>query len=225
MSLRRAKDADSASRNSVFGYIRGNESNLSITVPIMIKYLCLNYYLLTDQWSAHGMGLRLDGNGMTVVHHQHGSDTVYGSISVGAFDESFAVYRWTFQIMNVRQYISIGLVLIKCHMNRNFAAKSRQSGLVYSCSFNGNMVYTNREPETLQRPDCKLEKGDHVTMVFNVVDGTLRFDVNGVDHGIILDAVRLEEKRYFMAVSFSDWTRLNQGEELMKLVDFRVEHY
>ncbi len=125
--------------------------------------------------------------------------------------------------MHVRQYIAIGLDFTKCHMNRNFAAKSRRSGLVYSCVFNENAVYTSQEPTGLHRPNCRLKKGDKVKMVFNVVDETLRFDVNGVDHGIIMGSIRFEEKRYFMAVCFSDWTRLDQGKEVTRLVDFSVE--
>ena len=60
-------------------------------------------------------------------------------------------------------------------------------------------------------------------MILNVVEETLRFNVNGVNYGIILDRIQLKDKRYYMAVNVSDWTRMEQGQDLMKLIDFRIE--
>ena len=203
--------------------MRRNDQNLFSAIPTMIKYLCLNYYLITDRWRSCGYALQLNPKGNTVIGAHLGGSTVYGETSVGSFDESIAVYRWTFEIVNVRLYIAIGLDTTKWHINANFAAKCRQTGPVYSCVFDGNMVHTNREPSTVQREKCKLRKGDQITMILNVVDETLRFDVNGVNHGIILDRIQLKDKRYYMAVNVSDWTRMEQGQDLMKLIDFSIE--
>ena len=39
-------------RNSVFGFIRAHEKNESIQVASIIKYLCLEYYLLKEEWTS-----------------------------------------------------------------------------------------------------------------------------------------------------------------------------
>ena len=44
--LKRAKTADKRSKDVVFGYIKQYESN-SLSL-LLIKHLCLAYYLLTD---------------------------------------------------------------------------------------------------------------------------------------------------------------------------------
>ena len=39
-------------RDTVFGYIHQHEKNASITVAALIKYLCLEYYLLKEEWTS-----------------------------------------------------------------------------------------------------------------------------------------------------------------------------
>lgn len=117
MSLKRIKSANKRFKYPVFGYIRDHEENKSINIPMRIKYTCLNYYLLTENFANHGNKITLNETKNIMTGNFNDTErkinTVYGDISISNKDKSIQEYAWKFQIMNTDQnkhyFISFGI--------------------------------------------------------------------------------------------------------------------
>ena len=72
-------------KDGVFGYIRKHEKENSISVPGMIKYLLLNYYLLTDKFEEHNEGVVLQKQGLVAKVSEGlglGDHAMFGSLVI-----------------------------------------------------------------------------------------------------------------------------------------------
>ena len=92
MSLKRAKGANVAFTISVFGYLREHEKDESISVPAMIKYLILNYYLLKETIEEDPCAVQKDDRNVTVTN-SYALEFRYGGIEIDPQDESIAEYE------------------------------------------------------------------------------------------------------------------------------------
>lgn len=104
MSLRRAKHANYLFKDTAFGFVREHERAESINAPAIVKYLILNYYLLTDKFTNNGKGIDIE-DVETVAKCKRDSDTkslaglsVLGAIEVGYLDEGIQTYQWSLKI-------------------------------------------------------------------------------------------------------------------------------
>eukprot|EP01084_Bolivina_argentea_P255418 429582_1 len=92
--------ADKNSKYSVLGFTRRIESELSLTIPLPIKYLCLNYLLIYERFKIHGTNIELNQNTNTVKSLGEERDIVYGNVDINLDDDTITKYIWTFKILN-----------------------------------------------------------------------------------------------------------------------------
>lgn len=108
-ALKRLKSAHKNFKFSVFGYLREREADGSINIPMMIKYLCLNYYLVVEQFTKHGPHMVVnnlkntakmifESNNAPSIIHGESANTVYGDDVINLADESISEYKWIFKI-------------------------------------------------------------------------------------------------------------------------------
>ena len=103
MSLARAKRANNFFKDTVFGFVREHERAASVNAPAIIKYIVLNYYLLTDKFTKNGKCVDLQ-DGDTVAKpknemwKQHRDYVVLGSMETGHLNEGMEVSQWTLQM-------------------------------------------------------------------------------------------------------------------------------
>ena len=117
MSLRRLKSANKQFTYSVFGYLRRHEKNKSLNIPTMIKYLCLDYYLLSEKFTEHGEKMQLNKSQDTCEaldwRKPLGCNMVYGDIVIDNTDASITEYEWKFQIRytgkNQHYWFAVGI--------------------------------------------------------------------------------------------------------------------
>ena len=108
-SLKRVKSANKQfkrAKSIVFGYLHENEKELKIKIPEEIKYICLDLYLLTDNFTAHGDDIKLnEGKDTASLDMRYpgcdfGRDqSIYGDIIIDGSDESILEYHWKFRIL------------------------------------------------------------------------------------------------------------------------------
>ena len=101
MSLQRAKAADPPFRDAVFGYIRRYEKTETCTVPLLVRYLCLTYYLLEDYFAR----IAVESQGVLTNEHRKVMN-IQKAIAINGHlpiyinnpDEGVSEYQWKFEI-------------------------------------------------------------------------------------------------------------------------------
>ena len=91
---------DNRVKDSVFGYIRVKEKQLSLdNIPALISYITLNYYYHNEYFAKHGKQVKLSNNNMTVTKQEIIEDreeyenTTYGNTWIDSTIPQIA--RWT----------------------------------------------------------------------------------------------------------------------------------
>ena len=83
LSLRQLKNAHTPFRYAVFGYLRRYEkTDKSVRIPIMVKYICLNYYLLHETFTKHGDKIKLNEDRHIATKYESDPNTVYGNVTI-----------------------------------------------------------------------------------------------------------------------------------------------
>ena len=122
MSLKRAKKANVSFKNAVFGFVREHEKKKSIAAPEIVKYLILNYYLLTDKFREHGDGVQVKEECIIVASNPNtlisngpcSSLSAFGDIETGDKNEGIDQYEWTLRVnLNNKRFsrFFVGLTL------------------------------------------------------------------------------------------------------------------
>ena len=188
-SLKRVKSANNHFKFSVFGYLRDQEKHESINIPMMIKYICLNYYLLTDKFTKCGEKITLhhDNHIEAPLKRVSNYNTAYGDILINNKDESISSFEWTF---NVKLGSPIGWIGIgidssdKLWINTDFTNKYTFYAFVFSPnSKKASAWYESGTGANATRDSCRMNMKDSseqkITMIFDVLNGTLKFEMNG----------------------------------------------
>ena len=192
MSLKRLKTANKQFKYSVFGYLRDHEKKQSINIPEMIKYICLNYYLLTEKFTKHGDAMSLNESKDTVQKNDNIDvvNSVYGDVPIDIKDESIIEYEWKFKIEgDLSLWFGIGIDSSnKEWINADFAAKYSNKSQFYAWEIIGSAgkAYMFPKPEVIPDPKTlKLERGyDHnesdqtvnMTLTLNTQNQSLRLE-------------------------------------------------
>ena len=169
MSLSRAKNANVIPRNTVFGFVRLNEKASSLSVPEMIRYLILNYYLLDDKFASD----------TTRIVSEEGIRYVFGNIDVGHCDEGIAEYEWS---VVIQSNASFELGLLPLHKYSNWTLHDLRRWRFGIIVFPGLLVdsqrrlrqrFTGKRPKVPRR--LVPEAGDTIRMILNVQRKELSF--------------------------------------------------
>ena len=222
MSLRKAKQIDIKTRIKICGYLRKQEYNLSISIPVMIQYVVMVYYWINEKFAKHGDNITLRSNGKIarcsypwIIKY----NTVYGNNVIDIQDRSIVSYKWTFKlnlISAVPPAICIGLDSTDKNANTDFA---RGHSSFYSVGTNGCLYNDDIDPLQI----CKhMEQGDYLKMYLRIDNdvGALSFQVNdGLDVVIGTD-IWLRDYNYNMAISIP----LRSMYQEIELVEFEIVH-
>ena len=241
MSLKRAKTADTTTKDIVFGFIRNHEKSESVSAPEMIKYLILNYYLLRDAFDTKDKGsvIELSDNSRlaTFTGAQMADSSinrlVFGEIPILDEFEGLVKYRWTLKIEKKRIHSNLVLGL---GPRRDCSAHSRNSNWSSECpgffgilfSRRGAFEITNGEKYTPvdrldRQPANVLKKDDIIDMILDTDRDLLHFLINGRHLTSLKRSIYLNEKRHKHYLTL--YRVMGKGGTLAyRLVDFSVQH-
>ena len=97
-----------------YGYIRRIERKYKhLNIPMGIKDICLDFYLLFDFFAIHGdkITLNKDRNIATGTTTETTPNNVYGNEIVDLYDKSILHYRWRFKIYHIDYAIKLHIGL------------------------------------------------------------------------------------------------------------------
>ena len=221
MSLKRVKSANKHFKFSVFGYLRDHEKQESINIPMMIKYICLNYYLLTDKFTKCGNQITLHDDNHIAIDIEK-CNTAYGEIIINDKDTSIGLYEWTFNVKLGSSWIGIGIDSSnKEKINSDFTVNdSSFCAVLFDVGTGKAHAWYNQEAKATQR-DCPLNMNEvseeRITMILDVFDRTLKFERNGQLLEICIYNIDMN-KDYHMAVGMGFF------QQTVKLTKFMIQH-
>lgn len=231
-AVKRAKSADLRWKHIVFGFIRRHSVAESISVPVLVQYICLNFYLLDERFRRTDCAncnnetskslLTLSADGRLVTNHNTNNhrtalwsdQIVAGSIMISTEPEGISEYEWKITVTGgdvaqiARSPLSIGLGSLE--------------GDVKSIAFYDGKMQKIYDQNDMTEPDflgdCSLEKTVQMTMSLHVEDRSLHISIRRSDSilwsGIIGD-VPLEKVVFLIGI-------VGKGHEI-RLNDFSVQ--
>ena len=188
MSLKRATTANAQVKNVVFGFIRNHEKREFISVPDMIKYLILNYYLLREAFGNPGnkapFKLSDDLTVATFDPRNPGvlwsfTRPIVGRLPINYVFEGVAEYRWTLEIVQCGGYvIEIGLgAFVDGYYNPDYSA-------FFGIQWYSDIIRSVLNDQTVWSKDTRgcpnnLEQGVIVEITLDTEPDILHFHING----------------------------------------------
>ena len=205
---------------TVFGFVRRHEKAESTNAPTMIKYMILNYYLLTDSFGEHGASINRYKlrNGHTLAKLNYIADgcsyvanplqrSVHGTLEIGDVDEGIEEYQWALRVRSndkCQPYFSVGVCPPSPSVLRKLLHTNHSSciGGMYGLSFNFGRAYSIINGEGGRGTDREwgrvtLRSYDRVDVKLNVKKAKVTFLVNGLRWGI---DIRTSKSRRFRLV-------------------------
>lgn len=216
MDLSFAKQSDDKIKNLVFGFIR--ESIETQSIPMVIKYLCVLYYLLKEKFdkteTASTDIVEILSNENTFDQN----DTIkYKSINpqfiaeiFGCFKIDFVAFpnhilKWNFDIKCDK--ISIG---IRSYLNQ----KLFKHGKTYYKFHSDGKLETHSELDLDN--DIFFGHGDKITMEIDTTNKSLKFYKNCREIGVEFDDIKtLNNTQYTMFIELGSYGSI-------KLLDFKI---
>ncbi len=233
--LKRVKAANKYFKYTVFGYLREYEEKESnLNTPMMVKCICLNYYLIKETFEKHGDFVSLNGDKNTAIKYCDDTkpmaaldtNTVYGDLKMDNFDESISEYQWKFKIMKFSFWFEIGIDSSnESYTNSDFTSGGNEDTF-HSCVFNQDAatIFETRATgwhlnEKFERKSSKidLKEDDEIDMVFNIQTKTLKFKVKGEFIEPCSTEIDLNDKQYSMAIAMNETATI-------QFVDFCIKH-
>lgn len=212
------KDENTQFKHSVFGYIRRYEKrNKTITIPIMIKYICLSYYLFDEKFTKHADHLIINDTQNIVTNHNDAYNTVYGNVKIDIKDKSILEYSWKFKVLFMPKDSDYNFLLGIDASNFSMINGTCNAGLCRLFDFNKGAVFG---------PDCFITYytpaiGDEIDMICNVYDKKLLLKINGKE--IINDSyvlpIDFKNKEYRMTLTMS------RNQQSMQLLQFNIKQW
>ena len=195
MSVSRVQD-------TVFGYIRQKEIELTIAIPLMIQYLCMNYYWIKEMFKCNAYFITLEwGNkiawGPTVKSLCPRWTTLYGNNVVDISDTSVTAYRWTLRLKNIK-CICVGI-----------SSKASEQG-VPNTYFESMW---NEMTSALYIKDCSYH--DIIIITLNIETKQLQYQHN--KWVMVEENIDLKNQNQNLALSISNWRN-----KRIVLVDFET---
>ena len=224
----RCKLADDNTKDVVFGYTKDIEKKLlSLNMPLLIKYLCLNYYFIDESFGIHGENIVVNEAHDTAKYNvKHGSTnvfgmTVYGNSIIDVNDTSINEYLWRFNILSQSDdpcgfYIGIDSSNKK-HINTDFSWIATNSSPYYAFSATGPLYLNKSLNGNASLPinthtASTWKADDIIKMTLNVKTQKLKLFVNESLERQIND-IELNDTRYNLAIVLS---RIGQKIQLMQ---------
>ena len=236
------KFANPACRNSVFGFIREFEKQTSSSVPMMLKYLCLDFYFLRDRFGSHGAYIQVqdEGNSASFNVDKNPSDptsngTLYGCVPVGAFDNGIIEYRWTLQLVRCSTLflaLAVGLdASDRKWTNGHFCGENNSDRAHIGLEFNNWLrAKKHANPQTVRWEmtaayergsflnSFALKKNDIIGLVLNVSDQTLSFSINQQLFATAKGLCLGDDTKYYLAITVPN------GEAVLRMKSFSALH-
>ena len=240
MSWLRTKSVNKQLKFTVFGYLHEFENHHEINIPKMIKYICLNYYLLSEEFTKHGnkMILNKAKNMVSKSGDNNATRTVYGNVIISDKDESIIEYQWNLKIKKVKKdvkylWFSFGIDSSGKHqLNGDFSNDYWNNCEFYGLSMNflEEAVYlrkhsqqdfdNNEIKEYAMNFDVKETTWYDFKMMLNMKNKTLKFEFNDENIPIYHSDVSFKNnKEYYMAIA------IYQDNLQIKLTDFMIKQY
>ena len=182
------------------GFIRELQKSVdpNHVTPLQIQYCCLDYYLLREYFTKYGDNLKINENMDKITPTHFIYNSAYGNILIDPENKYIEEYKWDFKVSGNCAYIGIDSS-DKQHTNNRFTDQ-----LINDCDFYGYCL------------DCFFEwqsdkefkmlsygypiKGDTVSMMVNVKNGTMKYYRDGDNLGKVETKIPLS-KKYHLAVS------------------------
>jgi len=190
MSLTRLKYASNNIKDIVFGYTRTNESKLYTSIPVMIRYLCMNFFWISERLKSNTDFITFDEEkkiawGPTV--QSPGWTTIYGNNAIDINDTSIITYRWIFRLKNIST-ICVGIV---DHSNDHYVTNSNLFQKVWD-----QMIYAQYYYKCCSNQDI-------IMMTLHLDIKELRFQHNETE--TIYENIDLKHMKYNLAISIENW--------------------
>ena len=234
MAVKPGTEVSAKHKDSVFGYIRSHEKENSISAPSMIKYLILNYYLLTDKFEEHNEGVVLHKQGLVAKVSEGlglGDHAMFGSLVIHESDAGISEYAWSFKLIAGIGF-TIGLtpysgkqagdcvdrsfwgISATQDMARIFDKRAKIKCWLPS-KIGSGMGFTSKG-------EMVIDRGDTVQMRLDMKTDELSFHCNGKSLAIDCSAGNFKNKALRMRVELGDFSCYQQSFEI-ELVEFAVK--
>ena len=119
-SLKELKSANQQFKDIVFGYIRSMKGKVSNhTIPHVINYLILKFYLNDDWFKNGGTGLTISKDKKSITIHDDAYQYVYGKTWI----EYGWKARWKFKITDIDKWYN-GVIISVSFLLRNKSTKT-----------------------------------------------------------------------------------------------------
>ena len=216
--IAKAKKAKQEIKDTICGYLR---QEFNMETPELIEIWCIAYYNFYDEFDPENLhsGIQLIGNTITLLDIEDGS----GSSSYLKETVRSGKSEWKFKIERQggdgRSWCStIGLykmnnkVDTKKNLSKNIFVKGCAGGYAYGC---GKSIPFGKDCSKYYTGDdvkygVKCKEGDIITMILDMNELQLRYQVNGIDQGTIFN---VEAHREYKAVV--NLSRINDSVSLV----------
>ena len=214
-SLKKLKAANKKFKYTIFGYIHKHEQIQSITIPLLINYICLNYYLLNEKFTKHGEQIELNPFYNTIKLKNCTNNTAYGDLIINDTDESVNEYQWHFKA-DLLGWIGVGIDSSnKQYINDDFTNPDVNKSLFYACILNPirkeAYLYNTYG---LGNSKLNIEFFEHFKMILNQKNKKLKFEFNDEKLTIYHPNINFNNIQYHMAIA------LSQSQGFVKLTKF-----
>lgn len=219
LALKRLKSAHNNFRFSVFGYLREHEADRSINIPMMIKYVCLNFYLLEEKFTKHGTHMVVNNlknkaeiifepnNNTPSIIHGESANTVYGDDVINFADESISEYKWKFKITgDLSHSFSVGIDSSnKKWINDDFSSTFFNKSKFYAWDIDTSVgdVMSYHHGDTKRTVINKYAEDEHHTvdmvLTLNMRDTSLHFEFDQQEMQSYKN-ISLDARQYYIAV-------------------------
>ena len=224
LSSKRAKSVSKTFKYSVFGFIREYEEDQSKIVPITMKCICLDYYLLDEKFVEHGSKIEVDKSLNIIRMNQvFATNVAYGNVPITDYDESILEYQWTFKLLHFLPHLNLYIGIESSNKKRradDFVSMYLDS-IFRAAHFTQELVFLDefgkdREPDAYEQLNNDIQEGDHIVMTLNTNDKTLKFKINETKIKGFIRNIELKNKEYHMAVAMKQT-------QCLQLIDFSIK--
>lgn len=202
-----AQRADVKTKYSVYGYIHEMEIKLQLQfIPDSISIMCLGYYYVQETfYMARSDCFEIEQNGLKITNKKYvrfPDHTIY--LNKWIYTKSTLIAKWIFEIIEISsEYYEISFALIS---NEGDIKQGIQRDGLFGIIFdNGIREYPDRLPQTGTSIDFNHKKsfgkGDIISIIFDLINKTLSYQINESDTFLIHNHQYFELKnKYKMAM-------------------------
>eukprot|EP01084_Bolivina_argentea_P058745 107246_1 len=180
----------------VFGFIRGIQQKLSYQIPQPIEFICLQYFVIMEEFNKIGSNAQLSHNKCTITNTFARACTAYGSTLIHSNKPT--IHKWKFKINFINHiYINIGITDDNeqwMELDERFYVNTQRFNHSYQA--NGWKCKQGRYDQYGQTYGAN----DTVEMILDLSTGHLSYSVNNIDQGIAYKIKQHDNIQYRLAV-------------------------